>query len=120
MRSVPQTFVASKVEVTGKMVASGTDPQVSPTDMKPFVGVPYFASILAGNFTGQMYVDTCTEATGLCQRKVNYFYVSDSTAGNFVVKIYKRIDIADGKWYIDAMPAEDMYAIVDGYILEPK
>ena len=120
MRSVPQTFVASKVEVIGKMVASGTDPQVSPTDMKPFVGVPYFASILAGNFTGQMYVDTCTEATGLCQRKVNYFYVSDSTAGNFVVKIYKRIDIADGKWYIDAMPAENMFAIVDGYILEPK
>ncbi len=116
MQKVPQSFIADSIELQKRAIDEGG---VTPKEIKPFFGAGNFMSILAGNFSYQMFNRTCS-GVSLSDLKVNYFLVSDSTAGSYVVKIYKRIDLADGKWYIDAMPVESMFVIVDGYILEPK
>lgn len=116
MQKVPQSFIADSIELQKRAIS---EEGVTPKEIKPFVGVGNFMSILAGNFSYQMFKGTCS-GVSLSDLKVNYFLVSDSTAGSYIVKIYKRIDLADGKWYIDAMPAESMFVIVDGYTCEPK
>lgn len=68
---------------------------------------------------GQILFLLDSSSVELSETQVNYFFVNNKRGDYLVVKVYKRIDLADGIWYLDAKPASSVTYITNGRIFEP-
>lgn len=84
------------------------------------VHIQFFSFITYDNLMGQLLtlMDTAGESQ-LSQTQVNYFFVNNKRDESLVIKVYKRIDLGDGLWYMDAKPVSSISFITNGLIFEP-
>ena len=114
---ISSTFPTDSFPVKETNILNGN---VNQMDIETFPSADSLAGILMGKFSYQMCMGTQIKGQQLSELDVNYFSFVNKSGTKIILKVYKRIDIGDGKWYMSAVIADENTTIVQARIFEPQ